>query len=320
MPLHDLAVAQDVIQKEIKSLEQLSHGLDDSFVKAIDIISACSQGRVIVSGMGKSGHIGCKIAATLASTGTPAFFVHPAEASHGDLGMITKEDCVIALSNSGKTRELLDIVEYTRRSSIPLIAITQNPKSDLAQAATVCLLMPSVSEACPNGLAPTTSTMMMMAMGDALAISLLVRRGFSSHDFRRFHPGGELGKKLLKVEDLMHMGQGIPLVSFGVRMDKALLIMTEKKFGCVGIVDDAGCLKGIITDGDLRRHMDEHLFYKCVEDIMTPNVQTILPNSLAVEALARMQEKAITALFIADEHLVPKGILNIHDCLKAGLI
>ncbi len=316
----DIEIAQTVLQKEIEGLDALSRSLNDSFVAAVNILSGLSQGRVIISGMGKSGHIGRKMAATFASTGTPSFFVHPAEASHGDLGMITREDSVIALSNSGKTRELLDLLEYTRRIGIPLIAVTQDITSDLAKAATVSLLMPKVLEACPNGLAPTTSTMMMLGLGDALAVALLVRRGFSARDFRRFHPGGQLGRKLLTSADLMHQGSEVPLVKIGSQIDQALLVMSEKKFGCVGVIDSHHILKGIITDGDLRRHMAPGLFEKKVEEVMTSAVQTILPESLAVEALSRMQMKAITALFVADKDLKPVGILNIHDCLKAGLI
>lgn len=316
----DLQVAQMVLEKEVDGLKKLSLALNDSFVEAVNIISSLSQGRVIISGMGKSGHVGRKISATLASTGTPSFFVHPAEASHGDLGMITRNDSVIALSSSGKTRELLDILEYTRRVGIPLIAMTQNLESDLAKAATISLLIPRVSEACPNGLAPTTSTTMMMALGDALAVALLVRRGFSAHDFRLFHPGGELGKKLLTAADLMHRGNEIPLVQRGTTVNEAVLVMSEKKFGCVGILHPDGTLEGIITDGDLRRHMSQSLFEKKVEEIMTRGAQTVFPESLAVEALSRMQSKAIMALFVVDTSVKPVGILNIHDCLKAGLI
>ncbi len=316
----DLEVAQTVLQKEMEGLSELSKSLNSSFVDAVNIISGLSQGRVIISGMGKAGHVGRKIAATFASTGTPAFFVHPAEASHGDLGMITREDSVIALSNSGKTRELLDLLEYTRRIGVPLIAVTQNIESDLAKAATVSLLLPKVLEACPNGLAPTTSTIMMMGMGDALAVALLVRRGFSAHDFRRFHPGGALGRKLLTCADLMHQGDEIPLIKIGSQIDQALLVMSEKRFGCVGVLDGHHHLIGIITDGDLRRHMSSDLFEKKVEEVMTPQAQTVLPESLAVEALSRMQKKEITSLFVAEGSLKPVGILNIHDCLRAGLI
>ncbi|MBS0185467.1 MAG: KpsF/GutQ family sugar-phosphate isomerase [Proteobacteria bacterium] len=318
--LKDLDVAQNVLQKEIEGLLALSKSLDGSFVEAVNIISRLTEGRIIVSGMGKAGHVGRKIAATLASTGTPSFFVHPAEASHGDLGMITPKDGVIALSNSGKTRELLDLLEYTRRIGVPLIAVTQDMTSDLAKAATVSLLLPKVLEACPNGLAPTTSTIMMMGIGDALAVALLVKRGFSAHDFRRFHPGGALGRKLLTCADLMHQGEEIPLIKIGYHMNEALLVMSEKRFGCVGVVNDHRHLVGIITDGDVRRHMSPHLFEQKVEDIMTSNVQTVLPESLAVEALSRMQTKAITAVFVMGPSLIPIGILNIHDCLKAGLI
>ena len=315
----DIEVAQDVLKKEMDGLRALSNSLNDSFVKATNLIAHLT-GRVIVSGMGKSGHVGRKIASTFASTGTPSFFVHPAEASHGDLGMIAQNDCVIALSNSGKTHELLDILEYTKRTSIPLIAITQNPDSPLAKSANFTLLLPQMSEACPIGLAPTTSTTMMMALGDSLALALLIRRGFSTHDFRRFHPGGELGRKVLTVKDLMHQGDAMPLVMTHEKMDKALSILTQKRFGCVGILNDHGQLIGIITDGDIRRHISPTFLEMKMEDVMTKGPETLKPENLAVEALARMEAKAITALFVVDNDLKPLGILNIHDCLKTGLI
>ena len=315
----DLRMAEAVLEQESAALRILAQGLDQTFGMALDILQKID-GRVIVSGMGKSGHVARKIAATLASTGTPAFFVHPAEASHGDLGMITPSDCILALSNSGKTRELVDMLEYAKRVTIPVIAMTQNSASTLAQSSTVTLSIPSLEEACPNGLAPTTSTTMMMALGDALAIGLLSRRGFSSTDFRRFHPGGELGRKLLRVQDLMHMGLSIPFVRLSVRMDTALQEMTEKKFGCIGVVDSKGILYGIITDGDIRRHLSQDFFSLTAEEVMTPHPQTLRPMALAVEALAKMQEKAITSILVVDDQQKLVGIMNIHDCLKAGLI
>jgi arabinose-5-phosphate isomerase len=316
---NDLLVGHTTLAQEQEGLRILSQSLDATFSKALDIIQHV-KGRVIVSGMGKSGHVARKIAATFASTGTPSFFVHPAEASHGDLGMITPNDCVIALSNSGKTRELVDILEFTVRVGIPLIAITQNEESTLAQSANLTLLIPRVREACPNGLAPTTSTTMMMALGDALAVSLLTRRGFSSTDFRLFHPGGELGRKLLKVQDLMHHGETLPLVASGTLMKQVLHVISEKKFGCVGVIDENDQLMGIVTDGDIRRHICSEFLDLPVENVMTPDPQTLDPEALAVEALARMQDKAITAIFVLDTNKKPLGILNIHDCLRAGLI
>jgi arabinose-5-phosphate isomerase len=268
--------------------------------------------------MGKSGHVARKIAATLASTGTPAQFVHPAEASHGDLGMIAASDAVLALSNSGDTAELGDIVAYAARFRIPLVAMTRRAPSVLAEAADVALVLPATEEACPLGLAPTTSTTMMLALGDAIAVALLERKGFSSEDFKVFHPGGRLGRRLLRVADIMHGGSAVPLVPRGAPMSEAVLVMTAKSFGCVGVTE-AGRLAGIVTDGDLRRHMESDLLARAVEEVMTASPKTIGPGALAAEALGIMNERAITSLMVVDEERRPLGILHIHDCLRAGI-
>src|SRR5437763_10250256 len=278
----DIAVARRVIQAEIEGLEQLARALDGSFSRALDICAA-ARGRLIVTGIGKNSHVGRKIAATLASTGTPAQFVHPAEASHGELGMIGVEDAILALSNSGESEELTDIVAYSRRFEIPLIAITAGPNSILAEAADAVLLVPRAAEACPMGLAPTTSTTMMMALGDALAIALLERKGFSTEDFRMFHPGGRLRRKLLRVGDIMHAGETVPLIDPDAPMSEALLIMTAKSFGCVGVCSPGGRLVGVITDGDLRRHMDDDLLSRRVSEIMHPNPKTTTSGAFAAE-------------------------------------
>jgi arabinose-5-phosphate isomerase len=276
---------------------------------------------VVVSGMGKSGHVGRKIAATLASTGTPALFVHPAEASHGDLGMIVVGDVIVALSNSGETAELADLVAHSRRFGIGLIAITGRAESALATAADVVLILPDAPEACPNGLAPTTSTTMQIALGDALAVALLTRKGFTARDFRQFHPGGKLGARLRKVAALMHSGAAVPLADEATRMDRALIIMTEARFGVLGVTDAAGHLIGVVTDGDLRRAMGPDLLGRTVAEVMTRGPRTIGPDDLAAEALHRMNAGArpITSLFVTDAAGVPVGILHIHDLLRAGV-
>jgi arabinose-5-phosphate isomerase len=278
-------------------------------------------GRIVVSGMGKSGHIARKIAATLASTGTASLFVHPAEASHGDLGMIVAGDAVLALSNSGETAELADLVDHARRFGLPLVAITARAGSTLARAASVALLLPPAAEACPMGLAPTTSTTMQMALGDALAVALLTRRGFTASDFRQFHPGGRLGARLKHVRDLMHEGDAVPLAAPDTAMHRALLVMTEKRFGCLGVVDSIGRLVGILTDGDLRRAMGPDLLDRQVGAIMTAAPRTIGPDALAAEAMHEMTARArpITALFVVDSDARPVGILHLHDLLRAGL-
>jgi arabinose-5-phosphate isomerase len=316
----EIDVARSVLATEAAGLRALAAGLDDSFVRAAALLAAIP-GRVIVSGMGKSGLVGRKITATLASTGTPAFFVHPAEASHGDLGMVVPGDAVLALSNSGETTELADLVAHSRRFDLPLVAITGRAGSTLAEAADVALILPSAAEACPMGLAPTTSTTMQLALGDALAVALLTRRGFTAADFRQIHPGGRLGVRLRRVRDLMHTGDAVPIAPPGLAMDAALLIMTEKRFGCLGVVNGQGLLSGIITDGDLRRSMGPDLLCRRVEDVMTRSPRTIGPEALAAEALHAMnaRQRPITALFVVDPAGAPVGILHIHDLLRAGM-
>jgi arabinose-5-phosphate isomerase len=299
--------------------EALSDGLGSAFAAAARLLRA-ARGRVIVSGMGKSGHVGQKFAATLASTGTPAFFVHPSEASHGDLGMITPDDVVIALSWSGETAELKAVVEHSARFRVPLIAITSNIESTLGRAADVVLVLPRTPEACPHGLAPTTSTVMQLALGDALAIALLESKGFTARDFKVLHPGGQLGAQLGYVADLMHSGDRVPLAEPDVSMAEAIVVMTEKSLGCLGIVDGDGRLIGIITDGDLRRHMSADLLERVVGDIMTPSPKTVAADTLASEALAIMnlQERPFTALFVVEDGR-PVGIVHVHDLLRAGV-
>ena len=314
----DRAAARRVLDHAKQGLDVLSVGLDDGFVGSLDILARV-EGRVIVSGMGKSGHIGGKIAATLASTGTPAFFVHAAEASHGDLGMIAHGDAVLAISNSGETPELADLVSYTRRFGIPLVAITGRRDSSLATAADAVLLLPDVGEACPLGLAPTTSTTLMIALGDAVAVALLQRRGFTADDFKVFHPGGQLGRKLYKVEDLMHIGDELPLALADTPMSDVVIVMTKKTFGVAGVVDGDGWLIGIVTDGDLRRHISDDLFAKSAADVMTKAPKTTSRSILAAEALRRMNEWKITSVFVVD-HGKPVGILRMHDVLRAEAV
>ncbi len=309
--------ARRVLQLEAKGLEAMARGVDQAFVQALDLIERM-QGRVIVTGMGKSGHVGRKLAATLASTGTPAVFVHAAEASHGDLGMITPADVVIALSNSGETPELADILVYAKRFSIPIIAMTGKADSTLARASTVTLLLAPAAEACPMGLAPTTSTTIMLALGDALAVATLERKGFSASDFQMLHPGGMLGRRLLRVGDIMHRGEALPLAKEDKKMSEALIEMTAKSLGCVGIVDEEQRLVGIVTDGDLRRHMRGDLLERTVGDIMTRNPKTIDATALASEAVGLMNARKITAVFVV-ENARPIGVVHIHDCLRAGV-
>ncbi len=306
-----------VLALESEALQALCTTLDDRFDAAVDQLCQIG-GRIVVTGMGKSGHVARKIAATLASTGSPALFVHPAEASHGDLGMIDRDDAVVALSNSGETGELSDIVAYTRRFAIPLIAITRRARSSLGDQANIVLELPPAPEACPLGLAPTTSTTMMMSLGDALAIALLERRGFTEADFRNLHPGGQLGRSLLRVSDLMHAGTGIPLSFPDTPMSDVILEMTAKRLGCVGIVDTDGCLTGVITDGDLRRHLSPALLSEPAETVMSPMPKTIRPNALAAEALGTMNHNSITSLFVLDQGR-PLGVIHIHDILRAGV-
>lgn len=292
-------------------------GLADEFERAVELMEGC-EGRVIVTGMGKSGHVGQKIAATLASTGTPAQFVHPAEASHGDLGMITANDIILALSWSGETAELANMLTYSRRFRVPLIAMTSRKESTLAKTADVVLALPQVKEACPHGLAPTTSTLTQLALGDCLAIALLENRAFTALDFKIFHPGGQLGANLKHVGDIMHRGDRLPIVSAGERMSNALVVMTEKSFGCLGVTGENGKLVGIVTDGDLRRHMSPALLERTAGEIMTKNPKTIRTDMLASAALQIINASAITALFVEEKGL-PVGIIHIHDLLRTGV-
>lgn len=313
----DITHGRAVLEQEIKGLQALSETLDGEFARAVECI-ANIKGRVIVSGMGKSGHIARKIAATMSSTGTPAHFVHPGEASHGDLGMITKDDAVLALSNSGETAELSDVIGYCKRFAIPLIAMVRRKGSMLVEAADIPMVLPDIAEASPTN-APTTSTTMMLALGDALAVALIERRGFTPNDFSVFHPGGKLGKAFIRVEDLMHGNGELPLVKENDPMRDVLLVITAKSFGCAGVVDAQGRLAGIVTDGDLRRHMQPDLLGKPAAEVMTKQPLTIRPTALAEEALGIMNSKSITTLFVVEDG-VPVGIIHIHDCLRAGIV
>lgn len=313
-----IAAGRRVLEAEAEALRRVAEHLGTSFARAVDMLAAL-RGRVVVTGMGKSGHVARKIAATFASTGTPAIYVHPAEASHGDLGMIVEGDLVLALSNSGETAELRDLTLYTRRFHIPLVAMVGRPKSTLAEAADLVLLLPDIREACPMGLAPTSSTTAMLALGDALAVALLERKGFSARQFAVLHPGGRLGAQLQRVEQLMRRDDELPLVPLGTPMPEAVLEMTRKCLGCVGVVGNDGRLVGIVTDGDLRRHMGPDLMARQVEEIMTTRPRTIDGRALAVEALALMNECAITVLFVLDARGRPVGALHLHDCLRAGI-
>jgi arabinose-5-phosphate isomerase len=299
-------------------LESLGNGMAAPFGESVAILQA-ARGRVIVSGMGKSGHVGQKIAATFASTGTPSFFVHPSEASHGDLGMITREDVILAISWSGETVELRNIITYARRFKVSLIAITSRADSALGKQADVVLELPKAKEACPHGLAPTTSTTMQLAIGDCLAIALLEAKGFTAHDFKVFHPGGSLGATLKYVADVMHKGERLPLVDAREPMRSALLTMTTKSLGCLGIVDKKGKLVGIVTDGDLRRHIDDDLLLARAGDIMTKGPKTVTPDTLAAEALEIINASRITALFVVESGK-PVGLVHVHDLLRAGVV
>ena len=294
----------------------LEGALAEPFAQAVSVLGQLS-GRVIVTGVGKSGHIGSKLAATFASTGTPAYFVHPSEAIHGDLGMITKEDAIVALSWSGETAELKGIVAYSRRFSIPLVAITAGDASALARQADVVLSLPRAPEACPHGLAPTTSTLLQLAIGDALAVALLEARGFTADHFRTFHPGGQLGASLMPVRDLMHTGDEMPIVSVGTKMPEAVKTLSKKRFGCVCVVDEQGRLAGILTDGDLARNLDRNLAETNVEDIMTRRPKTVPPQMLAGTATAMLNEHNISAIPVVDGDR-PIGIIHFHDLLRVG--
>ncbi len=315
-----LTSAERTLETEIAGVSALraalQNGLSEPFCKTAELIAGLV-GRVVVTGIGKSGHIGVKLAATLASTGTPAFFVHAAEASHGDLGMVTPDDAVIALSWSGETQELASIVAYTRRFKVPLIAITSRSDSTLGQAADIVLKMPTVTEACPHGLAPTTSALVQMAMGDALAIALLENRGFTAQDFRVFHPGGRLGASLKTARDIMHTGAEIPLADLGTLMRDAIVLMSEKSFGVLGVTDTKGDLVGIITDGDLRRHISADFLDLTVEQVMTRNPKTIAPGLMSGAVLEFINSSKITTVFVVEEGR-PVGIIHLHDLLRIG--
>lgn len=315
----DLKHAVETIDREIETLEILKNNLDGNLSKALDLLQN-TKGRVIVTGMGKSGHIARKMAATFASTGTVSFFVHPAEASHGDLGMISDDDVIIAISYSGESKELSDILIYAKRHNIPLIAITRNPQSALGKNSSLVLKLPDNGEACPLGLAPTSSTTATIVLGDVLAVDLMERRGFSATDFRQRHPGGKLGAILCKVSDIMHKGDDVPLLKEDAIMQDALLVMSEKMLGCVGIVDNDGHLSGIITDGDLRRWMSPSIITEKVSRVMTKNPKVIGPDALIVDAVNMMNNtgRGITNLFVVQEGK-PVGVIHIHDCLKAGV-
>lgn len=313
-----LETGRQVLRTEADALARYADVLDEAFVEAVEVILG-TRGRVIVSGMGKSGHVGRKIAATLASTGTPSFFVHPAEASHGDLGMLTRDDVALVLSNSGETKELADIVAHCKRFGIKLIGVAGRVGSTLLTAADVALVLPAAPEACSVGMAPTTSTTMTMALGDALAVALMEQREFTVEDFSTFHPGGKLGARLVTVGALMAMDAAMPLVSENALMSDALVVMSAKGFGVAGTLDQDGNLTGIITDGDLRRNM-EGLLGKRARDVATAAPHTIMPEQLAQEALAVMNDRKITCLFVTgSESKKPLGILHVHDCLRAGV-
>jgi arabinose-5-phosphate isomerase len=321
IPNGDLNAARRVLEYANDAIRALGEGLGDDFSRAVDLILK-AKGRVIVSGMGKSGHVARKVAATLASTGTPAQFVHPAEASHGDLGAVTRADALLMLSNSGETRELSDLITFAKRFSIPLIGIASRNDSALLRASDVALILPKAREACSMGLAPTTSTTLMLVLGDALAVALMERRGFTPDQYRELHPGGSLGKSLIRVSDIMHGGEEMPIVPEGAAMPEVLAVMSEKRFGCVGIVDTEGRLAGIFTHGDLSRRLDRDLLDRRAVDVMTTSPKTVAPAQLAAQALALMNEKNITVVFVVDEKTVgkkPIGILHMHDCLRAGL-
>jgi len=314
-----IATGRRVMATEAAALDQFVDQLGQAFADAVELMLS-AKGRVVVSGMGKSGHVAHKIAATMASTGTPAQFVHPAEASHGDLGMVTRDDVLLVLSNSGETKELADIVAHSRRFAIPLIGVASRAGSTLLKAADIALTLPQAPEACSVGLAPTTSTTLTMALGDAMAVALMERRDFTTERFAEIHPGGKLGAQLVTVADLMATGDAIPLVSSDATMPDALLVMTQKGYGVAGTTDAEGRLTGIITDGDLRRNM-EGLLDRMVHDVATPGPRTIHPARLAQEALGLMNDHKITCLFVSDGQSParPLGIVHVHDCLRAGV-
>ncbi|CAO4845067.1 MAG: Arabinose 5-phosphate isomerase KdsD [Holosporales bacterium] len=313
-----LTIFQNVLEQEKNALDVLIHQInqEEDVINAAAHMLIQTKGRVILSGMGKSGHVGKKIAATFASTGQPALFIHPSEASHGDLGMVTKDDTLFLLSNSGETKELHDLMYFGVRHHIPILALTGNKDSTISRLATTSISLKNVEEACPMGLAPTTSTTLMMAIGDALAVVLLTWRGFTNKDFKKFHPGGKLGQQLQKVSDVMHT-KNLPLIDKHEKMSEAIIKMTQGGFGCIGVIND-NTLMGIITDGDLRRHMSPHLMEQSVVDVMTSMPKTIPHDMLAAQALNMMEEHAITAVFVLDQETVV-GLLHIHDLLRLGV-
>ncbi|WP_435230526.1 KpsF/GutQ family sugar-phosphate isomerase [Pseudopelagicola sp. nBUS_20] len=314
-----VTTARRVVATEANALQQLESTIGTEFADAVELLLS-TKGRVIVSGMGKSGHVARKIAATFASTGTPAHFVHPAEASHGDLGMMARGDVVLVLSNSGETPELADLIAYTRRFNIKLIGIASRANSTLIRQSDIGLILPLADEACGNGVVPTSSTTMSLALGDALAVALMEHRQFTPEHFREFHPGGKLGAQLARVKDLMHCGEALPLANTQTSMSDVLIEISQKGFGVSGIADGLGTLVGIVTDGDLRRHMSGLLDY-VAEDVMTQSPQTISPETLAEEAVAIMNQHKITCLFVVEPQGAGNavGLLHIHDCLRAGL-
>lgn len=321
----DIDVARRTIKTEREGLEALEQSIGEPFARAVALIDTMRKtrgNRLIVAGIGKSGHVAKKIVATLASTGTPSHFVHPGEASHGDLGMVMEGDVVLMLSNSGENPELSDLIHYTRRFDIPLVAMTSNKDSALARHADIVLQLPKMPEACPNGMAPTTSTTMMMALGDALAVALLERIGLTREQFGVFHPGGKLGQKLVTVSEIMHKGDGLPVINDRATMDQAILALSEKNLGCVLVVDPSGNLQGIVTDGDLKRHMAPDLLQKPVTDIMSQSPKTIAENALAVEALNIMTKtpgEYLTSLIAVDDNGKMAGLIRLQDCLQRGI-
>ena len=322
-PANEIVVsARRTITTEKSGLDALdaalSNGLAEPFVRAVETLGGIT-GRVIVAGVGKSGHIGAKIAATLASTGTPSHFVHAAEANHGDLGMIASDDAIIVLSWSGESAELKGILAYSRRFQIPLIAFTSGAQSALGREADIVLLLPREQEACPHGLAPTTSTLMQLALGDALAVALLEAKGFTASDFHTFHPGGQLGATLAHVSDVMHTGDAVPLVPSGTLVPEAIMTLSQRKFGCVGVTGPDGKLIGIVTDGDVARNLGRNLIDQPIDAIMTSQPKTISPTALATSAMAILNANAIGALMVTDANLSPVGIVHFHDLLRIGV-
>ena len=313
----DIECAVKTIDREIDTIQKLKQSLNETFTQALDVMQN-AKGRIIITGMGKSGHIGKKIAASLASTGTPSFFVHPAEASHGDLGMITEDDVVVEISNSGESKELVDILNYCKRFGIKLIAITKNPESSLGKAGDIVLQLPNNGEACPLGLAPTSSTTATLVLGDILTAGLIERKGFTKADFNARHPGGKLGSILQKVSDLMHTGAEMPILEENSDMQRVLLEMTSKRLGCVGFINSDGELTGMLTDGDLRRCLSPQILQEKAINLMTKNPKTISKDVMASEAMKIMHDKKITNIFVL-ENQKPIGVIHIHDLLNNGV-